>query len=77
MGNLTGTSTAEIDAPVARVWELVEDVEHAPDWQGGLKGIFPIERDAEAGRRCASRIRTARSGRSSRPCGSSTTARPG
>lgn len=47
MGNLTGTSTAEIDAPVARVWELVEDVEHAPDWQGGLKGIFPIERDAE------------------------------
>jgi uncharacterized protein YndB with AHSA1/START domain len=47
MGNLTGSSTAEIDAPIDRVWELVEDVAHAPDWQGGLKGMFPLEHDAE------------------------------
>ena len=47
MANLTGTSTAEIDAPIERVWELVEDVEKAPQWQGGLKDIHSLERDAE------------------------------
>ena len=47
MGNLTGSSTAEIDAPIERVWELVEDVEAAPGWQGGLKGLHAIERDGE------------------------------
>ena len=47
MGNLAGSSTAEIDAPIARVWELVEDVEAAPDWQGGLKAVRAIERDGE------------------------------
>jgi len=44
---LTGTSTAEIDAPLERVWELVEDVESAPEWQGGLVSMRAIERDAE------------------------------
>jgi len=47
MGNLTGSSTAEIDAPIERVWELVEDVEAAPGWQGGLKGLHAIERDGD------------------------------
>jgi len=47
MGNITGSSTTEIDAPIDRVWGLVEDVEKAPDWQGGLKGMHAIERDAE------------------------------
>jgi carbon monoxide dehydrogenase subunit G len=47
MGNLTGSSTAEIDAPIERVWELVEDVEAAPGWQGGLKSLHAIERDDE------------------------------
>jgi hypothetical protein len=47
MGNLTGSSTAEIDAPLESVWELVEDVAAAPEWQGGLKGMHPIEHDAE------------------------------
>jgi ribosome-associated toxin RatA of RatAB toxin-antitoxin module len=45
MGNLIGTSTAEIDAPLDRVWALVEDVEAAPRWQGGLKGMTALERD--------------------------------
>ena len=45
MANLTGSSTAEIDAPIADVWKLVEKVEDAPDWQGGLKDMDPIERD--------------------------------
>jgi carbon monoxide dehydrogenase subunit G len=47
MGNLTGSSTAEIDAPIGRVWELVEDVETAPSWQGGLKSLHAIERDGD------------------------------
>ena len=47
MANLTGSSTAEIDAPLEEVWALVEDVERAPDWQGGVKGIHALERDEQ------------------------------
>ncbi len=47
MANLNGSSTAEIDAPLDRVWALVEDVEAAPQWQGGLNALRAIERDAE------------------------------
>ena len=47
MGNLTGSSTAEINAPLDEVWKLVEDVEKAPDWQGGLKDMEAIERDSD------------------------------
>jgi carbon monoxide dehydrogenase subunit G len=47
MANLTGTSTAEIDAPLDRVWALIEDVESAPEWQGGLKSMRALERDGE------------------------------
>jgi uncharacterized membrane protein len=38
MAMLTGSSTAEVDAPLEQVWALVQDVERAPEWQGGLKG---------------------------------------
>jgi carbon monoxide dehydrogenase subunit G len=47
MANLTGTSTAEIDAPLQRVWEVVEDVDSAPQWQGGLKALRAVERDTD------------------------------
>jgi carbon monoxide dehydrogenase subunit G len=47
MANLTGTSTAEIDAPLDRVWALIEDVEAAPEWQGGLKSMRALERDSD------------------------------
>jgi carbon monoxide dehydrogenase subunit G len=47
MAKLTGSSTAEINAPLAEVWALVEDVERAPDWQGGLKGLFALEHDSD------------------------------
>ena len=47
MGNLSGSSTAEINAPLDDVWKLVEDVEKAPEWQGGLKDLEAIERDSE------------------------------
>jgi carbon monoxide dehydrogenase subunit G len=47
MGHLIGSSSAEIDAPLEQVWELVQDVEVAPQWQGGLNGLTALERDAE------------------------------
>lgn len=47
MGKINGSSTAEIDAPLDQVWALVEDVERAPEWQGGLKDLKALERDDE------------------------------
>jgi ribosome-associated toxin RatA of RatAB toxin-antitoxin module len=47
MGSITGSSTAEIEAPLERVWSLVADVERAPDWQDGLKDLEALERDGE------------------------------
>ncbi len=47
MGILEGESTAEIDAPLERVWALVEDVERGPEWQGGMRSLLAVERDAE------------------------------
>ena len=47
MAVLTGSSTAEVDAPLEQVWALVEDVERAPEWQGGLKRMHALERDDE------------------------------
>jgi ribosome-associated toxin RatA of RatAB toxin-antitoxin module len=66
MANLTGSSTADIDAPRDRVWALVQDVESAPEWQGGLKAIHALDRDGEGrATRCEAetdaRVRTVKS----------------
>jgi len=47
MAHMGGSASAEIDAPIADVWAVVEDVSIAPDWQGGLVALTPLERDAE------------------------------
>lgn len=47
MGVLAGSSSAEIDAPIEQVWKAVEDVDKAPDWQGGLEDLETLERDGE------------------------------
>jgi carbon monoxide dehydrogenase subunit G len=47
MGALGGSASAEIDAPLEKVWEVVADVESAPDWQGGMKSVTALERDGE------------------------------
>ena len=47
MAKISGSSTIEIDAPLADVWAAIEDVETAPDWQGGLKDMEALERDGE------------------------------
>ena len=47
MATITGSSAAEIAAPLDQVWAVVEDVLSAPDWQGGLKDMEELERDAD------------------------------
>jgi ribosome-associated toxin RatA of RatAB toxin-antitoxin module len=45
MSVITGSSTAEVDAPIERCWALVEDVAIAPEWQGGLERMDVVEQD--------------------------------
>lgn len=47
MAHLGGEASAEIDAPLDRVWAEVEDVLAAPEWQGGLVAVTALEHDAE------------------------------
>jgi len=47
MGGMEGTASAEIEAPLESVWAVVEDVETAPQWQGGMDSMDVRERDAE------------------------------
>jgi carbon monoxide dehydrogenase subunit G len=47
VGSISGSSTAEIDAPIDEVWAIVEDVVSAPDWQDGLKDVEELESDGE------------------------------
>lgn len=47
MAHMGGTASAEIDAPVDRVWAVVEDVLTAPDWQGGLVEVSALEHDGD------------------------------
>jgi hypothetical protein len=47
MAHLGGSASTEIEAPLAQVWAVVEDVMTAPDWQGGLDGLTALERDAD------------------------------
>ncbi len=47
MGHLGGSASTEIDAPIAQVWSIVEDVLSAPEWQGGLDGMTALEHDDE------------------------------
>lgn len=66
MAAITGTSSAEIDAPRDQVWPVVADVEKAPEWQGGLKALRALERDGQGrATRCESetdvKVRTIKS----------------
>ena len=46
MGRLSATASAEMDAPIERVWEIVADVEGWPEWQATISAIDIEERDA-------------------------------
>ncbi len=45
---LTGSSTAEINAPIDTVWSIVEDVVSAPQWQDGLLEMNVLDTDDQA-----------------------------
>jgi hypothetical protein len=45
MANLGGSASADIEAAIADVWAVVEDVASAPDWQGGLGKLTALEYD--------------------------------
>lgn len=47
MAHLKGSASVEVDAPIERVWAIVEDVQSAPGWQGGLDRMTVLERDAD------------------------------
>jgi carbon monoxide dehydrogenase subunit G len=47
MGELSGRESADIDAPLDRVWKIVANVEAAPQWQGGLDEMRALEHDGE------------------------------
>jgi len=49
VANLGGSASIEIEAPIEQVWEAVEDVLSAPQWQGGLDAMTALEHD-DAGR---------------------------
>lgn len=47
MADMSGTASTEIDAPIDRVWAIVQDVEAAPGWQKGIDSMQALERDGE------------------------------
>ena len=47
MGLLTGSRSVEIDAPVDACFAIAADIEHAPEWQGSLKDVEVLSRNAD------------------------------
>jgi uncharacterized membrane protein len=47
VGTISGERSVEIDAPIARCFEIAADIKNAPEWQGSLKDVEVLERDAE------------------------------
>ena len=47
MGTISGSRSVEVDAPIERCYEIASDIDHAPEWQGSLKDVEVLERDAQ------------------------------
>ena len=47
MADLSGEHTLEIDAPIERCFEIAADLERAPEWQGVMRSVEVVERDAD------------------------------
>ena len=47
MGTIRGEKSVEIAAPVEHCFAIAADIEQAPVWQGSLKEVHVLERDAE------------------------------
>ena len=50
--SLSGTVSTDIDAPIATVWAIVQDVESAPAWQRGIDASDALARDDEGRATC-------------------------
>src|SRR6185295_14226840 len=47
MGIIKGDRTVEIEASIEAVFAIAADIDHAAEWQGSLKDVEVLERDAE------------------------------
>jgi uncharacterized membrane protein len=47
MGVIKGDRSVEIEAPIERCFEIAADVEKAPGWQGSLKDVEVLSKDAD------------------------------
>jgi ribosome-associated toxin RatA of RatAB toxin-antitoxin module len=47
VGKIAGSASADIEAPLGRVWAIVADVEAWPEWQETLSAVDVEERDGE------------------------------
>jgi uncharacterized membrane protein len=44
---ITGDRTVEIDAPIQRCFDIAADIQGAPKWQGSLKDVDVLSKDAD------------------------------
>jgi uncharacterized protein YndB with AHSA1/START domain len=44
---LEGSAEAVIDAPIARCWEVVAEIDRSAEWQQGTESVDVLQRDAE------------------------------
>jgi len=44
---ITGDRTVEIDAPIQRCFDIAADIEHSPKWQGSLRDVEVLSKDAD------------------------------
>ena len=47
MGHIRGDRSVEIEAPIERCFKIAADIANAPDWQGSLKDVEVLEKDAD------------------------------
>jgi ribosome-associated toxin RatA of RatAB toxin-antitoxin module len=47
VAKLSDSASAEVVAPLAAVWAIVQDVTAWPSWQAGLGGLDVLERDGQ------------------------------
>lgn len=47
MGEITGSRSVEIDAPIQTCFDIAADIEGAPAWQGSLREVNVVSRDGE------------------------------
>ncbi len=47
MADLDGSSSIDIDAPIERCFEIIADVERAPEWQEAMQEAQALEHDSQ------------------------------